>query len=54
MDEEKIGLDPEQEENGSDGAVEKTQKAVRLIGRIIVGALAAALAAEAWTFKKKK
>lgn len=54
MDEEKTGFEPEQEEDYSDSTVEKTRKTVRLIGNIIIGALAAVLAAEAWDFRKKK
>ena len=54
MDEEKTCFCPEQEEDESDGAVERTRKTVRVIGNIIFGALAAVLAAEAWSFKKKK
>lgn len=54
MDEERTEFETGQEENSSDGSVERTRKTVRLIGKIIVGALAAVLAAEAWDFRKKK
>ena len=54
MDEERIEFDPGQEEESLDDTVEKTRKAVRLFGKVILGALAAALAAETWSFKKKR
>jgi hypothetical protein len=54
MDEERTEFDPEQEDNCSDDTVERTGKTIRLIGRIIIGALAAALAAEALSFRKKE
>ncbi len=53
MDEEKTGFSPEQEEDWPDSTVEKTRKTVRRIGNIIFGILAAVLAAEAISFKKK-
>lgn len=53
MDEEKTGFSPEQEEDCPDSTVEKTRKTVRRIGNIIFGVLAAVLAAEAISFKKK-
>ena len=53
MDEEKTGFSPEQEEDCPDSTVEKTRKTVRRIGNIIFGILAAVLAAEAISFKKK-
>ena len=53
MDEEKTNFNPEPEEDYSDSTVEKTRKTVRRIGNIIFGILAAVLAAEAVSFKKK-
>ena len=53
MDEEKTGFSAEQEEDCTDSTVEKTRKTVRRIGNIIFGILAAVLAAEAISFKKK-
>ena len=52
MDEEKTN-NPEPEEDYSDSTVEKTRKTVRRIGNIIFGILAAVLAAEAVSFRKK-
>ena len=54
MDEERKEFDPGQEDDYSDDTVEKTRKAVRLVGKVIIGALAAVLAAEALSFKKNK
>ena len=53
MDEEKTGFSGELEDDYSDSTVEKTRKTVRRIGNIIFGILAAVLAAEAISFKKK-
>lgn len=44
---------PEPEES-SEGSLERTEKAMRLAGRIVLGALAAVLGAEALSFRKKR
>ena len=54
MDEKEIDFEPVKDADASEDVVEQTQKALRIVGRVIVGALAAALAAEAFTFRKKK
>lgn len=54
MDEDKINFDAVREDDTAEDVAEQTQKALRFVGRVIVGALAAALAAEAFTFRKKK
>ena len=54
MDEEKTGFESEQEDDCSDDTVEKTRKTVCVIGKMIMGVLAAVLAAEALSFRKNK
>ena len=41
-------------ENSAEGSLEKTEKAMRIAGRIVLGALAAVLGAEALSFRKKR
>ena len=53
MDDEIVTFETGEENDASPDTVERTRNAVRVIGRIIIGALAAVLAAEALTFRKK-
>lgn len=52
MDENKLLT--EQEEEPADNTIEKTEKAMRIAGRVVLGALAAVLGAEALSFRKKR
>ena len=54
MEEERVDFNTEDEDNFSSDVVENTRNTLRVIGRVIVGALAAVLTAEALTFRKKK
>ena len=56
--EEVTGMDEKENltemENSAEGSLEKTEKAMRIAGRIVLGALAAVLGAEALSFRKKR